>query len=78
MAPLSSPYKVGNMNVAGPSRHRSASPLPPVLPPKAIDLNSSTKSTDQVSGTKITRRAFICDVVVENEGEGASFIGEEA
>lgn len=71
MAPLSSPYKVG---MQGINRHRSASPLPPPpqLPPKAIDLNSSTRSTDQASGQKITRRAFICDVVVENEGEGTS------
>lgn len=67
MAPLPSPYKIG---VASGSRHRSASPLPPAPPPKAIDLNSSTRSTDQASGQKITRRAFICDVVVEQDSEG--------
>jgi hypothetical protein len=35
-----------------------------------IDLNSSTRSTDRESEKKITRRAFLCDVVVEREGEG--------
>jgi hypothetical protein len=40
------------------------------VPPKMIDLNSSTRSTDRESGKKITRRAFLCDVVVEREGEG--------
>lgn len=64
MPPLTSPHKSG-------SRHRSTSPLPPPLPPKAIDLNSSTRSTDRETGSKVTRRAFLCDVVVEREGEGS-------
>ncbi|WVN91089.1 uncharacterized protein L203_106336 [Cryptococcus depauperatus CBS 7841] len=51
------------------SRHRSAEPFPPTLPAKAIDLNSSTKSIDRETGNKITRRAFLCDVVVERQGE---------
>ncbi|WWC73238.1 uncharacterized protein I206_107204 [Kwoniella pini CBS 10737] len=50
-------------------RHRSAEPVPPPLPSKPIDLNSSTMSTDKESGQKLTRRAFICDVVLEKQGE---------
>ncbi|WWC64175.1 uncharacterized protein I303_106783 [Kwoniella dejecticola CBS 10117] len=50
-------------------RHRSAEPLPSPPPSKAIDLNSSTRSTDRETGQKVTRRAFLCDVVVEKEGE---------
>lgn len=65
MPALSSPLKT----VAG-SRYRSPSPLPPPVPSKTIDLNSSTRSTDKETGAKITRRAFLCDVVVEREGEG--------
>nr|XP_031862275.1 uncharacterized protein CI109_002240 [Kwoniella shandongensis]KAA5529347.1 hypothetical protein CI109_002240 [Kwoniella shandongensis] len=53
----------------GVARHKSAEPLPPPPPPKLIDLSSSTKSTDRETGNKITRRAFLCDVVVEREGE---------
>ncbi|KAK8843437.1 hypothetical protein IAR55_007094 [Kwoniella newhampshirensis] len=53
----------------GAVRHRSAEPLPPPPPPKTIDLNSSTRSTDRETGNKVTRRAFLCDVVVEREGE---------
>ncbi|KAK4685638.1 hypothetical protein P7C73_g4506, partial [Tremellales sp. Uapishka_1] len=68
MAPFGSPYK------ARP-KQRSTSPLPPPPPPKAIDLNSSTRSTDKETGVKITRRAFHCDVVVEKGGEEtASFL----
>lgn len=59
MALLSSPYKA--------SRAGSISPLPPVPPPKAIDLNSSTRSTDRETGHKITKRAFHCDLIVEND-----------
>lgn len=46
------------------------SPSPPPLPPKAsaIDLNSSTRSTDRETGLKVTKRAFLCDVVVERNG----------
>lgn len=65
MPTLTSPYKSMNM-----SRQRSTSPLPPPVPSKPIDLNSSTTSTDRETGTKVTKRAFLCDVVVENEGEG--------
>lgn len=64
MGPLLSPAKPRPL-----SRHLSAEPFPPA-PPKAIDLNSSTRSTDKDSGRKITRRAFLCDIVVEREGEG--------
>lgn len=64
MPGLSSPYRGPN------GRQRSSSPLPPPVPAKPIDLNSSTRSTDKETGTKITRRAFLCDVVVEREGEG--------
>ncbi|OWZ53685.1 hypothetical protein C368_04069 [Cryptococcus neoformans 125.91] len=63
MGPLLSPAKPRPL-----SRHLSAEPFPPA-PPKAIDLNSSTRSTDKDSGGKITRRAFLCDIVVEREGE---------
>ncbi|WVQ75384.1 hypothetical protein IAR50_005004 [Cryptococcus sp. DSM 104548] len=64
MPPFPSPAKPRPL-----SRHRSAEPLPPPLPPKAIDLNSSTRSTDNDIGNKVTRRAFLCDVVVEKQGE---------
>ncbi|TYJ55176.1 hypothetical protein B9479_004110 [Cryptococcus floricola] len=64
MAPFPSPAKPRPI-----SRHLSAEPLPPPLPPKAIDLNSSTRSTDKETGSKVTRRAFLCDVVVEKQGE---------
>jgi hypothetical protein len=43
---------------------------PPLPPPKPIDLNSSTRSTDQSTGSKVTRRAFHCDVILESEGPG--------
>lgn len=59
MALLSSPYRA--------SRAGSASPLPPPPPPKAIDLNSSTRSTDRETGHKITRRAFHCDLILEDD-----------
>ncbi|WVQ64179.1 uncharacterized protein L199_002341 [Kwoniella botswanensis] len=52
------------------TRQRSAEPFAPPVPAKPIDLNSSTKSTDRETGQKITRRAFLCDIVVENQGEG--------
>jgi len=65
MPALSSPYKA-----SGEARTRSASPLPPPVPAKPIDLNSSTRSTDRETGAKISRRAFLCDVVIEREGEG--------
>ncbi|WVW79055.1 hypothetical protein I302_101018 [Kwoniella bestiolae CBS 10118] len=51
------------------TRHRSAEPFAPLPPTKPIDLNSSTKSTDRETGSKITRRAFLCDIVVEKQGE---------
>ncbi|ORY29168.1 hypothetical protein BCR39DRAFT_533070 [Naematelia encephala] len=51
-----------------PRRPGSAASLPPPVPPKTIDLNSSTRSTDKETGTKVTRRAFHCDVIVEREG----------
>ncbi|WWC97695.1 hypothetical protein V866_004579 [Kwoniella sp. B9012] len=51
------------------TRQRSAEPFAPPLPAKPIDLNSSTRSTDRETGQKITRRAFLCDIVVENQGE---------
>ena len=54
------------------AKSRPTSPLPPPLPPKAIDLNNSTRSTDNETGQKFTRRAFLCDVVVEREGGGSS------
>lgn len=66
MPGLSSPYKAMAMG-----RQRSTSPLPPPVPAKTIDLNSSTKSTDKETGSKISKRAFLCDVVIEREGEGA-------
>ncbi|OCF31354.1 hypothetical protein I316_06959 [Kwoniella heveanensis BCC8398] len=47
-------------------RQRSAEPLSSSNP---IDLNSSTRSTDKDTGNKVTRRAFLIDVVVENAGE---------
>ncbi|WWC91355.1 uncharacterized protein L201_006298 [Kwoniella dendrophila CBS 6074] len=50
-------------------RQRSADPFPPPPPSKPIDLNSSTRSTDKETGQKVTRRAFLLDVVVENQGE---------
>ncbi|WVF65702.1 hypothetical protein IAT40_000433 [Kwoniella sp. CBS 6097] len=52
-------------------RQRSAEPLSdqPPVPSKPIDLNSSTRSTDKSTGNKITRRAFLIDVVVESPGE---------
>jgi hypothetical protein len=34
-----------------------------------IDLNSSTGSYDRSSGSKVARRAVLCDVVVERHGE---------
>lgn len=58
----------------------SPSPPPPV-PPKSlsvsvprhvIDLNSSTGSYDRSSGSSVSRRAVLCDVVVENHGEETS------
>jgi hypothetical protein len=68
MPGLSSPYRS-----TGPlGRQRSTSPLPPAPPAKPIDLNSSTRTTDRETGAKITRRAFLCDVVLEREGEGGS------
>lgn len=70
MAPIAS---------ASPFRPRSRaatrnSPSPPPVPPKtttskAIDLSSSTTSTDRATVSKITRRAVVCDVVVERDGE---------
>ncbi|KAK6904572.1 hypothetical protein I203_105388 [Kwoniella mangroviensis CBS 8507] len=51
------------------TRQRSAEPFAPPVPAKPIDLNSSTRSTDRETGQKITRRAFLCDIVVENQGE---------
>ncbi|OCF72444.1 hypothetical protein I204_06823 [Kwoniella mangroviensis CBS 8886] len=51
------------------TRQRSAEPFAPTVPAKPIDLNSSTRSTDRETGQKITRRAFLCDIVVENQGE---------
>lgn len=81
MPPLSvSPYKPARAVNIGLDRvrGRSTSPLPPALPPKAIDLNSSTRSTDRESGAKITRRAFLCDVVVESQGEGTLSFHDEA
>ncbi|KAL7421475.1 hypothetical protein Q5752_004362 [Cryptotrichosporon argae] len=51
-----------------PYASTSTAAAPPV-PPKPIDLNSSTRSTDHSTGAKITRRAFLCDVVVERQGE---------
>lgn len=56
----------------GPTRD---SPSPPPLPPKhagskhVIDLNSSTGSFDRNTGSKVTRRAVLCDIVVERHGE---------
>ncbi|WVQ81448.1 hypothetical protein IAT38_003572 [Cryptococcus sp. DSM 104549] len=66
MAPL---YPSPSKYKPAVTRHKSAEPLPPPLPPKAIDLNSSTRSTDRETGGKVTRRAFLCDVVVERDGE---------
>ncbi|WRT68909.1 uncharacterized protein IL334_005891 [Kwoniella shivajii] len=54
---------------SGGNWQRSEDDLPPALASKAIDLNSSTRSTDRDTGAKITKRAFLCDVVVEREGE---------
>jgi hypothetical protein len=63
------------------STNRMASPFrspyrnaisPPLPPPKHIDLNSSTRSTDHSTGSKVTRRAFHCDVILEAEGPGKS------
>ncbi|RSH95410.1 hypothetical protein EHS25_000497 [Saitozyma podzolica] len=74
--PAYSPYGMGKGAGLGAAvgslatTSTSTSPaLPPPLPPKMIDLNSSTRSTDRESEKKITRRAFLCDVVVEREGE---------
>ena len=69
MPTLPSPHKQTPTSI-GKVPRRSMSPLPPPPPPKAIDLNSSTRSTDKETGAKITRRAFLCDLIVEEQGEG--------
>ncbi|ORX38894.1 hypothetical protein BD324DRAFT_296964 [Kockovaella imperatae] len=66
MPTFPSPYKQSG---GTPGGRQSGSPIPPPPPPKPIDLNSSTRSTDKETGSKITRRAFLCDLVVEHEGE---------
>jgi hypothetical protein len=77
--PAYSPYGIGkglglgapagSLATTSTSTSTSAG-FPPPVPPKMMNLNSSTRSTDRESGKKITRRAFLCDVVVEREGEG--------
>jgi hypothetical protein len=48
----------------------------PPTPAKPIDLNSSTATTDRATLTKVTRRAFLIDVVVDSTStsEGESWV----
>ncbi|EIW66895.1 hypothetical protein M231_05581 [Tremella mesenterica] len=60
-----------------PHKPQSTSPLPPPPPPKAIDLNSSTRSTDRETGAKIVRRAFHCDLILKSHGDDTTHLLEE-
>lgn len=64
MAPIAagSPFRPRSRS-RGPT---TRSPSPPPLAPKSyIDLNSSTRSSEHITGSKVSTRAYLCDVVVE-------------